>query len=256
MRKSVYCMVFALSFAISESRAATPETPTYALLSLIGDKLDIVVAQYQTGSHMDQNRREPAVAIADPVFDNMAATAAGEAVRKIIPRAELAILNSRSPVLFAKQYELFEEKDGVIAIPDAIRTALQNEKATDLILITKHRDDAQFEFTNAIEGAGMLEGLGFYLNGVTATRRADTGETGRGYIAPFVYAKVTLVDVQTSKVIKKQMIKASMTISSARVQESLASPWSALSSAEKVSAINRLIQREMARVVPLLLKPD
>ena len=128
------------------------------MLSLIGDKLDIVVAQYQAGSHMDQNRREPAVAIADPVFDNMAATAAGEAVRKIIPRAELAILNSRSPVLFAKQYELFEEKGGVIAIPDAIRTALQNEKATYLILITKHRDDAQFEFTNAIEGAGMLEG--------------------------------------------------------------------------------------------------
>lgn len=256
MRKFSYGMMVTLVFATLQTRAATPEDPTYAFLSLIGDKLDIVIAQPQTGSRIDQNRREPPLTILDPVFDNAAATAAGEAVRKIIPRAELAILNSRSPVLFEKQRDLFEEKDGVIAIPEAIRTALQNEKATHLILITKHRGDAQFQFSNLSDGTGMVEGLGFYLDGNSGTRRGDTGEAGRGYIAPFVYAKVTLVDVQTSKVIKKQTIKASMAISSARAQENIASPWAALSSAEKVSAINRLIQREIARVVPQLLKTD
>ena len=143
-----------------------------------------------------------------------------------------------------------------MTIPDAIRTALQNEKATHLILITKHRDEAQFQFANASDGTGMLEGLGFYLDGATDTYSGATGDAGRGYIAPYVYAKVTLIDVQTSKVIKKQTIKASMAISSARAQENLASPWAALSSAEKVSAINRLIQREIARVVPKLLTAD
>ena len=87
----------------------------------------------------------------------------------------MAILNSRSPALFEKQRDLFEEKGGVIVIPDAIR---------------------------------------------------------------------------------KQTNTASMTISSARAQENLGSPWVALTSAEKISAINRLIQREIARVVPPLLKAD
>lgn len=115
-----------LPFMVTHTAAATPEIPTFAFLSLIGDKLDIVTAQAQTGSRIDQNRREPPVAILDPVFDNVAPTAAGEAVRKVIPRAELAILNSRSSVLFEKQRDLFDEKGGVMGIPDAIRTALQN----------------------------------------------------------------------------------------------------------------------------------
>lgn len=254
MRKTWYCLLLTWGILTTPALAAAPEPPTYAFLSLIGDRLDIVVGQLQTGSLLDKNRREPPVEIKDPIFDNAAATAAGQAVRTVYPLAELAILNSRSPVLFEKQRDLFEETGGVIAIPDAIRTALANEKATYLILITKHRDAAQFDFTNAIDGAGMLEGLGFYLDGATETLTGDTREAGRGYIAPFVYARVTLVDVKTSTVLKKQSIKATMPISSARAQQNPASPWSALSSAEKVSAINRLIQREMARVVPLLLK--
>lgn len=107
------CVCFALTLlpALSFAETRLPAVvPTYALLSLIGDKLDIVIAQLQTGSRIDKNRREPPLAIEDPVFDRAAAMAAGEAVRKIIPRAELAILNSRSPFLFEKQRELFDEK--------------------------------------------------------------------------------------------------------------------------------------------------
>ena len=106
MRRLMYGLILTLVFAATQSRAATPEVPTYAFLSLIGDKLDIVIAQMQTGSRIDQNLRMPPVIIQDPVFDNVAATAAGDAIRKIIPRAELAILNSRSPVLFEKQRDL------------------------------------------------------------------------------------------------------------------------------------------------------
>ncbi|MEO8103571.1 MAG: hypothetical protein ABI790_13670 [Betaproteobacteria bacterium] len=256
MRKFVYVLVIALVFAIPQTQAATADVPTYALLSLIGDKLDIVIAQRQSRSRADRSRRDPPSAIQDAVFDNAATTAAGEAVRKIIPGAELAYLNSRSTVLFEKQRELFAEKNGVMSIPDAIRDALKKEKATHLILITKYGDEAQFQFVNAPDGTGMLEGLGFYLDGATGTFSTDEREAGRGYIAPFVYAKVTLIDVQTSRVIRNKTITASLTISSARAQENLTSPWLALSAAEKVSAMNRLIQRELARTIPLLLKAD
>lgn len=235
---------------------AAPAAPTYAFLSLVGDKLDIVIAQFQTGSNLDKNRREPPLEIADPVFDNVAATSAGEGVRKVIPRAELAILNSRSPVLFAKQKELFAEQNGVVAIPDAIRTALKNEKADFLVLITKLRAESEFQFTGFPDGGGLIEGLGFYVDGFTGVYNRETSEAGRGYIAPFAYMQVAVIDAQSGKLIGKQKVKASMVISSARAQEGQTSPWAALTSAEKVSAINRLIQREMQRVVPLILRGE
>lgn len=264
MHKILRSTLFILSIAAMQAHSAAPapavapalDVPTYAFLSLIGDKLAIVVAQQQTGSRLDQNRREPPVDVKDAVFDNTAAWAAGEAIRKVIPRAELAVLNSRSPVLFEKQRELFEETNGVIAIPEAIRTALKNEKANYLILITKHRAEAEFRFTSGYDGSGLVEGLGFYLDAAPEVRSQTTNETGRGYIAPYLYAKVTLVDVATAKVINRQVIKASMAIASARAQESQVSPWAAMTSAEKVSAITRLIQREFARVVPQLLKTE
>ena len=235
--------------------AAAP-APSYAFLSLIGDKLDIIIAQFQTGSKLDKNRREPPIDIADPVFDNMAATSAGEAIRRVIPKAELAVLNSRSPVLFAKQRELFDESNGVMSIPEAIRGALAAEKADYLILISKYRGESEFQFVGSPDGTGMIEGLGFYVDGSTGVYSRETSEAGRGYIAPYAYMRVALIEVKTGKVLGKQNIKASMVISSARASEGETSPWAALTSAEKVSAINRLIQREMRRVVPQLLKVE
>ncbi|MEP7154242.1 MAG: hypothetical protein ABI905_00610 [Betaproteobacteria bacterium] len=239
--------------------AATPATspaqadaPTYALLSLIGDKLDIVIAH--SGSGTDRSRREPPLDITDPVFDNLAATAAGEAIRRVTPRAELALLNSRSPVLFAKQAELFEEKNGVVSIPDAIRSALKNEKADYLVLIAKHRSESEFQVAGFPDGTGLIEGLGFYLDGATIVDSREGSEAGRGYIAPFVYMKVWLVDAKTGKLLGRHTVKASTVISSARALDGKTSPWAALTSAEKIGAINRLIQRELQRVMPQILK--
>ncbi|MBP8120559.1 MAG: hypothetical protein KAY04_04890, partial [Burkholderiales bacterium] len=112
----------------------------------------------------------------------------------------------------------------------------------------------RLQFYGNSDGGGRLEGLGFYLDGGTVVTDSSSGESGRGYIAPFAYFTVTLADAKTMKILGRKSVTASTTISSARALEDRASPWQALSAAEKVSIINRLIQREVGRVMRELMR--
>lgn len=244
---SVAASATAQSPTAMPSPAATPvDSRVFGLLSLIGNELNIVIARPQTGTLVDPNRREP-LPVEDPIFDNSAINAAGNAIRKAIPRAELAVLNTRSAVLFEKQRDLFTDSNSVMTMPGAIVDALKAQQATHLMLITKHRAEAQLHFAGNSDGYGRLEGLGFYLDGSMLTSSASVGATGRGFIAPFVYVNVTLIDLKTMKILKRQAITASNTVSSARAQESNQSPWLALTASEKVNIIDRIVQREVGR---------
>jgi len=253
-----FLVFFALSHSVAMAQpadsATAPSTPVYAVLSLIGDRLDIIVARQQTGTRVDANLRE-SVAISNAVFDDAAVSAIAEAVRKINPRAELAAISTRSPVLFEKQRELFAQSGDKILIPDAIRTAVKEQNATHLFLVTKRRDDASARFAGgSSDGRGRIEGLGFYLDGSMSTKVAETGDGGRGFIAPFVYIDIALIDMASSKVISKEKVVASRPISAGQAVKDVGNPWEALSSAEKVRLVNAIIKDQIARVVPRLLK--
>ncbi len=146
MRHWMKCLVLAggLTAGVAQNASAAPDapadTPVYALLSLIGDRLDIVIRQLQTGTRVDNNNHQP-LAIAEPVFDDAAISAAESAIREAIPKVEIAALRTRSQVLFDKQATLFEINGDVMAIPNAIKDALRQQGATKLVLIGKRRDD-------------------------------------------------------------------------------------------------------------------
>jgi hypothetical protein len=245
-------LVFAQSSAASAGTSTAPpaDTRVFGLLSLIGDELNIVIAR---GAKADGTRNEP-LPVAEPMFDNAAIQAAGAGIRKVIPRAELAVLNTRSPVLFERQRELFAETGGTMKIPDAIREALKAQQATHLMLITKQRGEAQLHFAGNSDGVAQLEGLGFYLDASMLVENASTAAAQRGMIAPFAYVNVSLIDLANMKVLKKQAIAVASTISSARAQQTNQSPWLALSASEKVNIIDRLVQREVARTAQAVMQ--
>jgi hypothetical protein len=234
--------------------AQSSPAPVYAVLSLIGDKLNIVIAQMQTGTRLDINQRD-SINIDNAVFDNAAVSAVAIAVRKINPKAELAAINTRSAVLFEKHRALFAQSGDNILIPDAIRDALKAQSATHLFLITKRRDDANAQFTDgSSDGKGQLEGLGFYLDGSMTTKVSETGASGRGFVAPYAYINIALIDVASSRVIKKEKVTVSNPVSAGAAEKDIGNPWAALSSADKVRLVDFLVRREVERVVPELMK--
>jgi hypothetical protein len=232
--------------AMAQTAASANTAPVYAILSLIGDRLEIVASQQQTGSKLDQNRRQT-VPINDAVFDNSAISAAGSAIIKQNSRAEVAALNTRSAVLFEKHRELFRQTDGVMSMPDAIKSAIEAQKATHFILLTRYNDEAQLKYLNGYDGAGRLEGLGFYLDLFNR----------RPVIAPYVYVKMVLVDMSNRRVVNTRLIRASMalrervpTVNGINSEQA----WETLTSAEKVQVIDQLLRDEITQITPDLIQ--
>ncbi len=241
----------AFAQAPAVSQPSQSSQPVYAVLSLIGDKLDIVVRELQIGSKLDKNSHD-LVAIEDPVFDQTAIRATANALLTLDAKAEVAALNTRNKTLFDQQRDLFAESGGRIAIPEAIKGAMKAEQATHLILITKHTDLVEIKHANLWDGAGKLTGLGFYLDGSIQLRSNVDGKISNGFIAPFAFFKMTLVD-PSSQILGQKFVKASIPIGAARSKVSNSDQWGALSGKEKVAVINDLITDEITKAIPELM---
>jgi hypothetical protein len=127
-------------------------------------------------------------------------------------------------------------------------------KAGTLVLITKHRADARLKVWHGFIGSGKIEGLGFYLDTVHRIRDGETNQRAIGFLAPFVYVDVTLVDTASHTVVRQTTITASETITAASNQTD-ASVWGALTTEQKMAALSRLLSKNLAAVVPQLVQP-
>jgi hypothetical protein len=252
MQKTYSRIGCALLLATAMSTALAADPPCYAILSLIGDKLDVAIYQPQTGSTLEGTRHVE-LPMTGPGIDYTAVTVAAQAVAKTVPGACLVQLTSSSPELYEKQREIFQEKNAAITLPAAIVNAMRKEKATQLILVTKFRDDARILMKESYVGAGALEGMGYYVDRSTQTRNLATGDAGRGFLAPFMYVKVSLVDAQSFKVTKEKIIKVTLSMSAGQAKET-GHPWDALTDANKVRIMKQMISDELGSAVPELLK--
>jgi hypothetical protein len=83
-------------------------------------------------------------------------------------------------------------------------------------------------------------------------RDVDSQTEGTGFVAPYVYVRLVLVDVASGQILSTQTVTAASPVPTTRRDAAVGNPWEALSPVEKVNAIRGLIAREMARAVPLL----
>jgi len=231
-------------------RAADGESRTYAILSLIGDKIYVVGHESTTGSNKDQNRHDT-MTLSDRVLDNTAVLAVDNAIKRLDARATTVSLASSDPKLYELQDTLFEPQDQSPALLESVKVMLQNQNATHLVLITKHRSEAKLRFAHEYWGSGKIEGVGFYLDATIPTMRSDHA-IGMGFLAPFAYIKVTLVDAKTMAVIRERNADESVALSTANAPGSLR-PADVLTGAQKVAALQRLISRAITRVMPDVL---
>ena len=247
--RAVLRLVWVMLLAIVTPLCAmAAEPPVYAILSLVGNRLDIVVPQAAVGGKGDSKRIAP-VPIADPLFDNAIVRAAGDTVQRNLPNAEVVELNTRSQSLFDTQQDLFQEKDAFMSLPDAISNVVRNQKASHLVLISKYRDAPTFTLTNFPDRGVTLEGLGFYLEGFRRAGDAD-GQTPPPIRASlYAYLTVYLIDASTFLVLKKQTISASATLTLPDTTLPAAKAWEAIPAQTKVRAMDQLIRSEIARVV-------
>jgi hypothetical protein len=235
----------ALSLSAAGNACADNESRVYAVVSLVGDQISVVTHQEATGSSLDKNVHV-SIPVTGGVFDKTALLAADEALKRHDPSARVTLLAASTADLFEHQDRFFEGNR--VALPKEIDAAAKTAGATLLVLVTKHRAEASLQAQSEKLGSGKLEGLGFYVDREKVLRRSDSGERGKGFLAPFVYIKVSLVDLATSTVVREQVVTVAMALSAARAKES-GDPWDVLGPADKIEILRKMLQKELPRVV-------
>ncbi|HEX4522648.1 MAG TPA: hypothetical protein VH704_03940 [Casimicrobiaceae bacterium] len=249
--KGLLCLVgVALVCIPSSGRAADSAPRTYAVISLIGDKINVVGYRATTGSNMDRNR-QGAIAVQGRTLDDIAVVAASNAIGRFDPRASIIMLASNDPALYELQDDIFEPTERSRALlGSAIKGPVQAQHATHLILIRKHRGDAAMRMQVQFVGSGKIEGVGFYVDPTLRTRSFETSEIGTGFLAAFAYVKVTLVDATTMAVIGEQTAEESATTFTGKSLN----PLDALTPAQKTAALRTMIIRATESGVKAVLE--
>ncbi len=194
-------LIASLAALAAPVRAQAPQAPaTYAVVSLIGDQLDAVTYQPQVGTLLDANSHQ-AMPMGADVMDNLALRETNKALRSTVPVADVALLAASAPEFFIDESHLFAGNQ--VKLPADIDAAIAQAKAGTLVLITKHRADARLRVRQGYIGSGKLEGLGFYVDTVHHLRDAENTRA-TGFLAPFVYIDVTLVDTASHTIIGQE----------------------------------------------------
>ena len=235
--------------ACAQSQQAAPK---YAVISLVGDQLDVITYQPKTGSLMDANSHSP-LRLNEDLMDTVALRAVNRALKATVPGADIALLAATQPATFVDQSRFFQGDH--VKLPPEIDEAVHGEKAACLVLLTKHRAEARLTVRDGYLGGGKLEGLGFYIDSNMLMETADKQHHSYGFIAPFVYIDVSLVDVDSGKLLRQTTIKATQTITSSSNAEG-ADPWGAMTAKEKVSALSGLLSETLAGAIPHLVDPS
>ena len=222
--------------------------PRYAVLSLLGDGITLATRDTGVGSGSEKAGRQ-FIPIADPALDNAAVLVVDDALRKAGIK-DAVLMGLRDPAFYKAQSAAVEAEAGIEPLLPLLRPVAESAKVTHVILLTKYRHDAMMRMVGGSTGIGKVEGLGFYVDRAKPMRNVQTGEASTGYVAPFAYFHVAVVEMASGRVVAQARVLESSVVSKAGVDN----PWDALNAEEKVRYLRGLMRRGLDRELPALLK--
>jgi hypothetical protein len=237
VRRVFFGFVGAVVAHASSFAQTAPPPLTFAVLSLVGDQFSVVTRKHEVGSRLDQNTRL-SYPIDSPVLDEFALDAAEKTIGKLKPGASVLRFSIRDPRLFELQEKLLEDSADSRALREALAKLAREHQANRLVIVTKWRDEAQFSTRTHRIGAGKISGLGFYLDPNARMERLETGEETFGFLAPYAYVSVALIDVASMKVIRSAPARESV-MSLPVASKGVVLAWDALTVEQKLNALER-----------------
>jgi hypothetical protein len=222
----------ALCVAIAALPVAAQQPRKLGILSLVGDSFLIVNHEGAKGGVPASDVRT-VLHLPEHAFDNAVAADVRDAIRKVTPGVQVVTLTATQS-LYPHEGESLEDPRPVLA---RVQAAVASAGITHLVLVTKlrRRADVPLEAKDAEE---ILEGLGFYLDPAAPTGNRDT--PAAGYLAPFAYFRVWLVDAGRQKVIGYREVTEISPVARGRL--STQQLWESMPSGEKVRLMHALVR--------------
>jgi hypothetical protein len=250
-RRSLFLTLFAASlFGGHVAAQPTVGAPKYAVLSLIGEKFGVVTFNPSTGSSLDRNSRE-SIMLQGSMMDAAALGAIRNGIQAVQPKSEVFLYTTSEARLFSNPTALFEGNK--VVLPAPLIAGMKKDGATHLLLASRYRQEAQIQLKGRMAGTGYLEGIGYYIDRHMAMTKHDGSESSLGFLSPYVYLQLSLVDLNDADIRKKVTISASQARISEQSSKGL-DPWDALSAKEKLSTIIGMIDQELETAAADMLK--
>jgi hypothetical protein len=219
----------------------------YAVISLIGDRMQIAYAKGVEGQPVDRIERRW-VLLEDSTIDRAALLAVNDKLRELVPGSDPVLLQA-----FERSY--FDVNAGTAGIIDWIRQLVKDKpgpRVTRAVIVSKTQYDGIPALQKPFIGSGSLEGVGFFVGRTPPPAGLDPNSAGPGFLSPFAYFEVTTVDLVSGRVLNRERGTASNAISAQGTDTG--NPWDTLTGHQKVQALVNLVQHELASVLPKLLK--
>jgi hypothetical protein len=249
-RHSLGVAALATAAWLAGSAHAAEPGPRYAVISVVGDKVSLVHQAPTTSGRTDRNYQRE-IPIVDKTLDKTVTFAVDDALRAAIPGAEPVMMVWSREDLYALQDDLFETGQEAQAARGFLRETLQKAQVQRLVLVTKHRARTNVKLVSARLGSGNLYGLGFYIERIELEDR-ETRERGSGYLAPFAYLRVSLVNVDDMSRLR-DVVTTETAVVMLPATAASTNPLDALDGVQKFIELEKVIQAAVAKAVPALL---
>jgi hypothetical protein len=244
--------LLAAAIALSAVGTVAAQSRRWAALSLVGDKIEIIGARPEIGSRISQNRRRWADDV-ENTMDRYVLQAVERAVRTQDRGATVTMLALPGSALYERPERAFDGRQ--VALPGPVVDALIASRASHLLLLTKLRNEAKVPLYDQTVGVGTVSGIGFYVDTDLRVTIRETGHTANGVLAPFVYVKLSLVDVQSGEVVREEWVREMRTHATASNPKA-DGPWDVLSAEEKVDALRKLIDESVGEATARLARAN
>ena len=228
------------AFALATSlRARAEGERKFVGMSLVSDRLTYAFAAPGVTGRLTNRNTNKVVPLADAPYDRTALEVLAAEVPHHVPGAQMTFLSGRGPDAYAGQDDWFDGDK--VTLPASIRVPIEQQApGAALLLITKIKRQARVSDGRDAVGLGVFEGLGVYRDPLHAVHR---DEDGLDYvlIAPYVYIRLSLVDVASSKVLRHKDIE-------------VARPVYAETPADLVGAIQQQLVEGLTQAIGVVLK--
>lgn len=231
--------------------ALSQTSRSIAVVSLIADGLRVVGQEATTGTLASRNPTE----VTALNFDSLelpALKASMNAVLATDAQAKVLPMKIVDPAIYAAQGSFLNNNRAVL--PKAILEPLLKANISHLLLVTRQRADARLDTGLTTFGAGKLEGVGYYLDSETKLRQQGSAEMTVGYLAPYVYARVSLIDLKTLT-IERSLTTASGWVYTATNTGTGGDPWQIFSDAKKIEVLRTMIEKQLTELVSKVVVP-
>jgi len=221
------------------------------VMSLVADEFVVVGQESTSGTKLDQNARE-VVRIDGGAIERVVLGTAMKAIARTDSSAKVMPMLVNEPRYYQGQAGWI---DGELAtLPPELAEALRGAGMSQLVLVQKLRADARMNTGRGSLGSGRLEGVGFYIDRVTALRLGGSGEYTVGYLAPYLYARVSLIDLGAMRVLAKRDVTRGEVIIAEQTGAAGADPWGWLDAKGKLQAIAAMIEKDVGDAIASLVK--